>query len=164
MQALSKSLPVSMPVCFYPQETGSWHYECDFVYRGINAKKPNDFLDLFCSVACYEEYRSRTSGRFLREVFILATSFCVAKNMTWLHLWWLFLEFLFLTSFFMFQELFQIERGICSNCQLDCHRLVQHLKPLTIENREKYIEREAPQLAKNKKLWVGILCSVFTLI
>lgn len=52
----------------------------------------------------------------------------------------------------MFQELFQIERGICSNCQLDCHKLVLHLKPLTIENREKYIEREAPQLAKNKKL------------
>lgn len=89
---------------------------CQNPCQGINAKKPNDFLDLFCSVACYEEYRSRTSGRFLRE------------------------------------ELFQIERGICSNCQLDCHKLVQHLKPLTIENREKYIEREAPQLAENKKL------------
>ncbi|XP_048500280.1 uncharacterized protein LOC104893980 isoform X3 [Beta vulgaris subsp. vulgaris] len=83
---------------------------------GMNAKKPKVFLDLFCSLACYEEYRLRTSGRFLR------------------------------------QELFQIERGICTNCDLDCHKLVQYLKPLTVENREKHIKSEAPELAKRRKL------------
>uniref|UniRef100_A0A803L9E9 DNA annealing helicase and endonuclease ZRANB3 n=1 Tax=Chenopodium quinoa TaxID=63459 RepID=A0A803L9E9_CHEQI len=50
------------------------------------------------------------------------------------------------------QELFQIERGVCTNCELDCHKLVQHLLPLAVEDREKYIEREAPQLTKHRKL------------
>ncbi|XP_057517108.1 uncharacterized protein LOC130798224 [Amaranthus tricolor] len=89
---------------------------CQNPCQGINAKNPKDFLDLFCSIPCYEVYRSRTSGRFLR------------------------------------QELFQVERGICTNCQLDCHKLVQDMKPLTTEDREKYIQREAPQLTKHKKL------------
>ncbi|KAL2935367.1 DNA annealing helicase and endonuclease ZRANB3 [Bienertia sinuspersici] len=83
---------------------------------GINAKKPKDFFDLFCKMACYEIYRSRTSGRFLR------------------------------------QELFQIERGICTNCQLDCHKLVQYLKPLTVEDREKYIKHQELPLTKHIKL------------
>uniref|UniRef100_A0A803M0X5 DNA annealing helicase and endonuclease ZRANB3 n=1 Tax=Chenopodium quinoa TaxID=63459 RepID=A0A803M0X5_CHEQI len=89
---------------------------CQNTCQGINAKKPKGFFDLFCSNVCYDEYRSRTSGRYLR------------------------------------QELFQIERGICTNCQLDCHKLVQHLIPLAMGNREKYIEREAPQLTKHRKL------------
>lgn len=56
----------------------------------------------------------------------------------------------------MLQELFQIERGICTNCDLDCHKLVQYLKPLTVENREKHIESEAPELAKRRKLYGAI--------
>ncbi|XP_074316409.1 uncharacterized protein LOC141652718 [Silene latifolia] len=89
---------------------------CQNPCSGVNAKKPKDFLDLFCSLACYGDYRSRTSGSFLR------------------------------------QELFEVERGVCTNCNLDCHKLVQYLKPLSKEDREKYIEREAPQLTKHKKL------------
>lgn len=39
-----------------------------FHFRGNNAKTPEYFEDLFCNLGCYEEYRLRTSGRFLREV------------------------------------------------------------------------------------------------
>ncbi|KAL9227343.1 hypothetical protein vseg_003040 [Gypsophila vaccaria] len=89
---------------------------CQNPCLGVNAKKPKHFVDLFCSLSCYEDYRSRTSGSFLRK------------------------------------ELFEVEHGICTSCNLDCHKLVQYLKPLSKENREKYIEREAPRLIKYKTL------------
>ncbi|GAB2270052.1 hypothetical protein Dimus_004966 [Dionaea muscipula] len=89
---------------------------CQNPCMGINAKKPEYFEDLFCKLTCYEEYRSRTSNRFLR------------------------------------QELFEIERGICKVCKLDCHKLVKHLTPLSNANREQYVKKVAPNLAKHKKL------------
>ncbi|KAJ8536294.1 hypothetical protein K7X08_034695 [Anisodus acutangulus] len=49
--------------------------------------------------------------------------------------------------------LFKIERGICTNCQLDCHKLVERIKPLSFESREEYIVKVAPNLAKRKKLF-----------
>ncbi|KAL9253480.1 DNA annealing helicase and endonuclease ZRANB3-like protein, partial [Drosera capensis] len=94
----------------------------DLFYSGANAKKPKYFEDLFCKLACYEEYRSRTSNRFLR------------------------------------QELFEVERGICRNCKLDCHKLVKHLKPLSHANRALYIEKVAPDLVKHKKLLDKLVC------
>ncbi|KAK1553202.1 hypothetical protein Q3G72_030787 [Acer saccharum] len=36
-------------------------------FRGNNAKTPEYFEDLFCNLECYEEYRIRTSGRYLRQ-------------------------------------------------------------------------------------------------
>ncbi|GAB4860822.1 hypothetical protein Ancab_035984 [Ancistrocladus abbreviatus] len=95
---------------------------CQSPCKNINAKKPEFFEDLFCKLACYEEYRSRTSQRFLRE------------------------------------QLFQIEHGICTNCQLDCHKLVEHIRPLLQANREEYIIRVAPNLAKYKKLLNKLVC------
>ncbi|KAL5746769.1 hypothetical protein ACOSQ2_024066 [Xanthoceras sorbifolium] len=89
---------------------------CQTPCKGNNAKTPEYFEDLFCNLECYEEYRIRTSGRFLR------------------------------------QELFQIEHGICTNCQLDCHKLVKHIKPLSLERRRKYIEEVAPKVASRKNL------------
>ncbi|XP_030531053.1 DNA annealing helicase and endonuclease ZRANB3 isoform X3 [Rhodamnia argentea] len=53
---------------------------------------------------------------------------------------------------FLRQELFRIERGVCTNCQIDCHQLVKCLKPLSVENRRYYIKRQAPNLASRKKL------------
>ncbi|XP_038880758.1 DNA annealing helicase and endonuclease ZRANB3-like isoform X2 [Benincasa hispida] len=50
------------------------------------------------------------------------------------------------------RELFQIERGVCSNCHLDCHKLVKHIRPLTLDMRSDYIEKVAPNLARRKKL------------
>ncbi|XP_056175340.1 uncharacterized protein LOC115666019 isoform X4 [Syzygium oleosum] len=50
------------------------------------------------------------------------------------------------------QELFQIEHGVCTNCQLDCHQLVKCLKPLSVESRWDYVKRKAPNLATRKKL------------
>ncbi|KAK6920937.1 HNH endonuclease [Dillenia turbinata] len=50
------------------------------------------------------------------------------------------------------KELFQIEHGICSNCQLDCHKLVKHLRPLSTSGRHDYILRVAPKIASKKKL------------
>ncbi|KAL8141890.1 hypothetical protein V2J09_014922 [Rumex salicifolius] len=84
--------------------------------RSSNAKKPEFFEDLFCNLICSEEYRSRTSNKFLRH------------------------------------ELFKIEHGICTSCQLDCHKLVLHLRPLTLEMRAKCIKRAAPNLAERQKL------------
>ncbi|KAL8141954.1 hypothetical protein V2J09_014986, partial [Rumex salicifolius] len=36
-----------------------------------NAKKPEFFEDLFCNLTCSEEYRSRTSNKFLRHYISL---------------------------------------------------------------------------------------------
>ncbi|KAL2479170.1 SNF2 domain-containing protein [Forsythia ovata] len=80
------------------------------------AKMPEFFEDLFCSLRCYEEYRLRTSYKYLRE------------------------------------GLFQIEHGICTNCHLDCHKLVQHLRPLSLEKRQDHIKKVAPNITKRKKL------------
>ncbi|KAK7301498.1 hypothetical protein RJT34_12363 [Clitoria ternatea] len=89
---------------------------CQKQCLGNNAKAPEFFEDLFCNLVCYEEYRMRTSNRFLR------------------------------------QELFQIEHGVCTNCQLDCHKLVEHLRPLSLERRHEYIEKVAPNVAKRKNM------------
>ncbi|WCJ35882.1 SWI/SNF-related matrix-associated actin-dependent regulator of chromatin subfamily A-like protein 1 [Euphorbia peplus] len=89
---------------------------CQSQCKGSNAKVPAFFEDLFCKLSCYEEYRMRTSSRFLR------------------------------------QELFQIEHGICSNCQLDCHQLVENIKPLSPKKRRAYIEKVAPNVANRKRL------------
>lgn len=50
------------------------------------------------------------------------------------------------------KALFQIEHGVCAQCKLDCHKLVECIGHLSIENRQKYIEKVAPNLANNKKL------------
>ncbi|KAJ7978477.1 DNA annealing helicase and endonuclease ZRANB3 [Quillaja saponaria] len=80
------------------------------------ARIPEYFEDLFCNLACSEEYRLRTSNRFLR------------------------------------QELFEIEHGVCTSCQLDCHKLVEHIRPLSLATRREYIEKVAPKMAKRKNL------------
>ncbi|KAJ4713121.1 DNA annealing helicase and endonuclease ZRANB3 [Melia azedarach] len=89
---------------------------CQTPCKGNNAKTPEYFEDLFCNLDCYEEYRLRTSGGFLRE------------------------------------EIFRIEHGVCTNCQLDCHKLVKHIKPLSLEQRQKHIEKVAPKVASRKNL------------
>ncbi|WVZ66594.1 hypothetical protein U9M48_015789 [Paspalum notatum var. saurae] len=50
------------------------------------------------------------------------------------------------------QALFQIEHGKCSQCKLDCCKLVKHIKPLPVEKREEYIRKVAPNIASRKKL------------
>ncbi|OMO52998.1 SNF2-related protein [Corchorus olitorius] len=90
---------------------------CQNPCKGGSAKMPEYFEDLFCKIGCYEEYRLRTSNRFLR------------------------------------QELFQIEHGVCTNCQLDCHQLVKHLKPLSSARRQEYIAKVAPKIASQKSLY-----------
>ncbi|KAL8547085.1 hypothetical protein ACS0TY_006711 [Phlomoides rotata] len=89
---------------------------CQTPCKGNNFKVPQFFEDLFCSLNCLEEYRSRTSNRFLRE------------------------------------GLFQIEHGICTNCRVNCCQLVKHLKVLSLEKREAYIKRVAPNIARLGKL------------
>ncbi|CAI9111969.1 OLC1v1012325C1 [Oldenlandia corymbosa var. corymbosa] len=51
------------------------------------------------------------------------------------------------------EALFQVERGICTFCKLDCHGLVAKLRPLSIENRQEFIRKAAPELARRKKLF-----------
>ncbi|RCV13837.1 hypothetical protein SETIT_2G378100v2 [Setaria italica] len=89
---------------------------CQGLCNGKLSKSPEYFEDLFCGLACFQEYRLRTSGRALR------------------------------------QALFQIERGKCSQCKLDCCKLVKHIKPLPMEKREEYIRKAAPNIASRKKL------------
>ncbi|KQK15412.1 DNA annealing helicase and endonuclease ZRANB3 [Brachypodium distachyon] len=50
------------------------------------------------------------------------------------------------------QALFQIEHGICSQCKLDCCKLVKYIKPLGKQNREAYIRNVAPNIANRRKL------------
>uniref|UniRef100_A0A7N0TNK9 DNA annealing helicase and endonuclease ZRANB3 n=1 Tax=Kalanchoe fedtschenkoi TaxID=63787 RepID=A0A7N0TNK9_KALFE len=50
------------------------------------------------------------------------------------------------------QELFQLEHGVCTSCQLDCHNLVKRLKPLSLSRRRDYIKQHAPRVASRKKL------------
>ncbi|EPS69999.1 hypothetical protein M569_04762, partial [Genlisea aurea] len=87
-----------------------------FTARGNNSRMPIFFEDLFCCLNCFEEYRSRTCNRFLR------------------------------------QALFEIESGVCTNCRLDCRRLVNHLKPLPVAKRELYVKKVAPDIARRDKL------------
>ncbi|XP_060205009.1 uncharacterized protein LOC132632894 isoform X4 [Lycium barbarum] len=90
---------------------------CQTPCRNRNAKTPDYFEDLFCSLNCSEEYHLRTNNRSIRNA------------------------------------LFENERGICTNCQLDCHKLVERIRPLSFESREEYIVKVAPNLAKRKKLF-----------
>ncbi|KAG7954971.1 hypothetical protein I3843_11G048400 [Carya illinoinensis] len=48
------------------------------------------------------------------------------------------------------QELFQIEHGICTICQLDCHKLVKDIRPLSLSRRQEYIEKAAPNVARRR--------------
>ncbi|CAM8977140.1 unnamed protein product [Rhodiola kirilowii] len=50
------------------------------------------------------------------------------------------------------QELFHLEHGVCTSCQLDCHNLVKRLKPLSLTRRREYVEQHAPKVASQKKL------------
>ncbi|XP_006286920.2 DNA annealing helicase and endonuclease ZRANB3 [Capsella rubella] len=50
---------------------------CQKPCKGNNAKEPEYFEDLFCDLACYEDYRIRTSGRYIRqELFQIEHGIC----------------------------------------------------------------------------------------
>jgi hypothetical protein len=52
------------------------------VSSGTLAKSPEYFEDLFCGLACFQEYRFRTSGRAMRQVcLILLLSVYITKLM-----------------------------------------------------------------------------------
>lgn len=53
---------------------------------------------------------------------------------------------------FLREELFKIEHGVCTNCQLDCHKLVKDTRPLSLERRREFIEKIAPNVAKRKNM------------
>ncbi|CAK8565490.1 unnamed protein product [Lathyrus sativus] len=53
---------------------------------------------------------------------------------------------------FIRPELFNIEQGVCTNCQLDCYKLVVHIRPLSLERRREYIEKSAPNIVKRRKM------------
>ncbi|CAM6013956.1 unnamed protein product [Sphagnum balticum] len=50
------------------------------------------------------------------------------------------------------EELFELEQGVCVKCGLDCHNLVQHIQPLTLDDRTTYILQTAPQFDRHKCL------------
>ncbi|CAA7026960.1 unnamed protein product [Microthlaspi erraticum] len=50
---------------------------CQKPCKGNNAKEPEYFEDLFCDLACYENYRTRTSSRYIRqELFQIEHGIC----------------------------------------------------------------------------------------
>ncbi|XP_010258160.1 PREDICTED: DNA annealing helicase and endonuclease ZRANB3 isoform X2 [Nelumbo nucifera] len=51
------------------------------------------------------------------------------------------------------EALFQLEHGICTLCKLDCHKLVERIRPLSVARRMEYIEKEAPKIARHKNLF-----------
>ncbi|KAL8226611.1 hypothetical protein R6Q57_016443 [Mikania cordata] len=89
---------------------------CQKSCKKKSAREPEFFEDLFCDLECYEEYRLRTSNRYLR------------------------------------QGLAQIEHGICTNCHLDCRKLVKNIKPLSLEKRREFVVKKVPKLAARKNL------------
>uniref|UniRef100_A0ACD5UK12 Uncharacterized protein n=1 Tax=Avena sativa TaxID=4498 RepID=A0ACD5UK12_AVESA len=56
------------------------------------------------------------------------------------------------SSGYLRQALFQIEHGICSQCKLDCCKLVKYIKPLCNLKREAHIRNVAPNIASRRKL------------
>ncbi|KAK1316112.1 hypothetical protein QJS10_CPA05g01792 [Acorus calamus] len=53
--------------------------------------------------------------------------------------------------------LFQIEHGVCTECKLDCHKLVRCIKHLSIARRKDYVEKVAPKIASRKNCSKGSL-------
>ncbi|KAL5725896.1 DNA helicase [Ranunculus cassubicifolius] len=53
---------------------------------------------------------------------------------------------------FLREELFKIEHGVCRVCNLDCHKLVKCIRPLSVARRKAYILKSAPKMASHKKL------------
>ncbi|KAL4566487.1 hypothetical protein LXL04_030603 [Taraxacum kok-saghyz] len=51
----------------------------------------------------------------------------------------------------------QIEHGICTNCHLDCRKLVKNIKLLSLEKRREFIMREAPKLAARKNAFEKLI-------
>ncbi|WZZ37922.1 hypothetical protein YC2023_034181 [Brassica napus] len=43
---------------------------CQKHCKGTNAKEPEYFEDLFCDLECYEDYRTRTSSRYIRQALV----------------------------------------------------------------------------------------------
>ncbi|XP_077223545.1 SNF2 domain-containing protein / helicase domain-containing protein / HNH endonuclease domain-containing protein isoform X3 [Tasmannia lanceolata] len=50
------------------------------------------------------------------------------------------------------EALLQIEQGVCTRCELDCHKLVQCIRPLSVARRREHIEKAAPKVASHKNL------------
>ncbi|KAG0605049.1 hypothetical protein M758_9G027500 [Ceratodon purpureus] len=50
------------------------------------------------------------------------------------------------------QELFELERGVCVKCSLDCHALVVRIRPLPSELRRVYILDKAPHFTEHKQM------------
>lgn len=48
--------------------------------------------------------------------------------------------------------LFQIEHGVCTKCKLDCHKLVERIRPLSTAMRREHIQKVAPKVANNMTL------------
>jgi len=60
-------------------------------------------------------------------------------------------------------ELFQLEHGVCVKCGLDCHKLVQHIQPLTLDDHTTCILQTAPQFDRHKCLYTVFYLSSVTI-
>ncbi|MCO5608942.1 hypothetical protein L7F22_063160 [Adiantum nelumboides] len=47
---------------------------------------------------------------------------------------------------------FCFKKGVCALCKLDCHALVEKIRPLSLYQRRKHILRQAPQFKDNHRL------------
>ncbi|CAN1151938.1 DNA annealing helicase and endonuclease ZRANB3 [Linum perenne] len=60
---------------------------CQSPCKGVNARTPEYFEDLFCNLSCYEEYQIRTSNRSLRqELFQIEHGVCTNCKLDCHHL------------------------------------------------------------------------------
>lgn len=50
------------------------------------------------------------------------------------------------------EELFDLEGGVCVKCGLDCHALVERIRPLPVELRQAYVMEKASQFTKHKRM------------
>lgn len=50
------------------------------------------------------------------------------------------------------EELFDLECGVCAKCSLDCHALVDRIRPLPSEMRRAYVLDKAPHFIEHKQM------------
>lgn len=53
------------------------------------------------------------------------------------------------------EELFDLEGGVCVKCGLDCHALVERIRPLPVELRQAYVMEKASQFTKHKRMYIS---------
>ncbi|KAK3259906.1 hypothetical protein CYMTET_31114 [Cymbomonas tetramitiformis] len=112
----------------YNEEEDALCLICMAKVPGGCGRDVKDNIDLFCSDTCMRDFRVKNSGepRDLKPLTLTPAQLCRALGARR-------------------DELFELERGVCTECGVDMHRLCQRIRVLSRSQREKVIFEMAPQ-------------------